>query len=133
MGIEAEFQTALFERLDAAPLGASVYDTAPQADDSGDETAVPYVTIGHIEMNELDTQTKTGWAAQVRIHTWVTGGAMLPAKNIQGLVFAALHRSPLTITGFNNYSLLRESTDCQSLEDGKIHGVCEYRALIESA
>ena len=38
MGIEADFQAALFARLDGASLGVTgVYDIAPQDDDSGDD------------------------------------------------------------------------------------------------
>ncbi len=133
MGIEVDFQAALFARLDGATLGVTgVYDIAPQDDDSGDTAIFPYVTMGRVVLTELDSQTKTGWAAQVRIHTHSRTGSMLECKNVQGAIFAALHRAPLTISGFNNYSLLREDSDCQPMGDNKIHGVCEYRALIES-
>ena len=134
MAIETDFQTALFERLNGASLGVTgVHDIAPQDGDSGDETPFPYIAMGRVIMTELDSQTEDGWAVQFRIHTHSRTGAMLECKNVQGAIFAALHRKPLTIAGFNNFSLLRESTDCMSEGDSKIHGVCEYRALIESA
>lgn len=133
MGVEVELQKALYSRLNGASIGASVYDIAPQAADSGDASAFPFVTIGRILMSENDTQTKTGVSALCRIHTFSRTGAMLECKTIQGAIYTALHKSELTVTGFNNFSLLREDTDCFPDQDGKIHGVCEYRALIESA
>lgn len=133
MGIETALQGALYDRLTGASIGASVYDTAPQAADGGDASVFPYVTIGRVLMSEGDTQTKTGHSALIRIHTWSRTGSMLECKTVQGAIYTALHKAELIITGFNNFSLLRESTDCLSNQDGKIHGVCEYRALIESA
>lgn len=134
MGVEAAFQTAVFNRLDGAIAGVQgVYDVAPQVEDGGDDSAFPYVTIGRVVITEMDTKPKTGFAAQMRVHTFSRTGSMLECKTIQGAIYALLHRSELTIPGFNNYSLLREDTDCLTDNDGKIHGVCEYRALIESA
>lgn len=133
MGVEVEFQRALYTRLNGASIGASVYEIAPQSANGGDSSAFPYITIGRAIITEFDTQTTNGFAAQVRIHTWSRTGEMLECKGIQGAVYSALHRSEMTITGFNNFSLLREDTDCFPEEDGRVHGVCEYRALIESA
>jgi uncharacterized protein DUF3168 len=134
MGVEAALQTALFSRLNGASLGvAGVYDVAPQAADSGNGAAFPYVVMGRVIHSQYDTQTKTGHAAQIRIHTFSRSGAMLECKTIQGAIYDALHKSVLSVAGFNNFSLLREDSDCEPDQDGKIHGVCEYRALIESA
>lgn len=132
--IEWDLQQAVYTALSAAPLGVQgVYDIAPQAADGGAGGAFPYVTIGRTVITELDTQTATGFAAQMRIHTYSRSGSMKECKIIQGAIYTALHRASLTITGFNAFSLLREDTDCLSEGDGKIHGVCEYRALIETA
>lgn len=133
MGVEVELQKALYSRLNGASIGADVYDVAPQSANGGDAGAFPYVTIGRIIMSEADTQTTTGVSALCRIHTFSRTGATLECKTVQGAIYTALHKQELTVTGFNNFSLLREDTDCFPDEDGKIHGVCEYRALIESA
>ena len=131
--IEAALQVALFTRLSGATLGVNgVYDIAPQATDSGNDSAFPYLTMGRIILSQGDTQTTVGHAAQMRIHTFSRTGSLLECKTIQGEIFAALHKQVLTISGHANYSLLREDTDCWGEGDSKIHGVCEYRALIES-
>ncbi len=124
---EIALQTALYNRLSGASIGASVYDV-PQQD-----TAFPYVTCGRIIMTGLDTQTKNGFSALIRIHTFSQTGSMLECKTIQGAIYDALHHSVLTVTGHSNFFLSREATDCMVDEDGKLHGVCEYRALIETA
>lgn len=126
MAIEFDLQAALYTAL-SGNIGADVYDIAPQG------AAFPYAAIGRIVLSEMDTQTKQGHAAQIRIHTYSRTGSMKECKDIQAAIYAALHRTELTITGFNNFSLLREDTDCLTDGDGRIHGVCEYRALIESA
>lgn len=133
MGVEVELQTAVFLRLNGASIGAAVHDIAPQDEDGGDASPFPYVTIGRSVITQNDTQTKNGFSALVRVHTFSRTGSMLECKNIQGAIYDALHKSELTITGFNNFSLLREDSDCFPDGDSKIHGVCEYRALIESA
>lgn len=133
MGIETALQTAIYTRLKESLIGASIYDIAPQNIDGGDASAFPYVTMGRIVLSGFDTQTMTGQSAQIRIHSFSRTGSMLEAKTIQGSIYAALHRNELAVNGFNNFSLLREDTDCFADQDGKIHGVCEYRALIESA
>lgn len=133
MGVEVELQKALYSRLNGASIGASVYDIAPQAADSGDASAFPFVTIGRAIHTENDTQTTNGFSVLCRIHTWSRTGSMSECKTIQGAIYTALHRSELTVTGFNNFSLLREDSDVIPEQDGVIHGVCEYRALIESA
>ena len=134
MGVEWELQKAVYTTISGASLGVQgVYDIAPQSADGGDGAAFPYVTIGRTVVTQNDTQTTVGFAAQMRIHTFSRSGSMKECKEIQGAIFAALHRTPLTITGFRNFSLLREDTDCFPDQDGKLHGVCEFRALIETA
>ena len=133
MAVEVELQRALYARLSGAAIGATVFDVAPQAADPGDTSAFPYVTIGRIIVTERDTQTALGFSALMRVHTFSRAGALLECKTVQGAIYAALHRVEMTITGFANFSLLREDSDCWPDQDGRIHGVCEYRALIESA
>lgn len=133
MGVEVELQRALYTRLNGASIGADVFDIAPQAANGGDLSAFPFVTIGRIIITEWDTQTKLGVSALCRIHTWSRTATLLECKTVQGAIYTALHRQELTVTGFANVSLLREDTDCFPEQDGRVHGVCEYRALIEAS
>lgn len=136
MTIEVEYQRALYSALTAvkATLGVTaIYDVAPQSGDGGNVSVFPYITIGRVFIVASDTQTKNGFDVAGRIHTFSRTGSMLECKTIQGAVYGQLHHSTLTIPGHNNYYLSREDTDCFPDEDGMIHGVCEYRALVEVA
>lgn len=136
MGVEVEFQRALFSALNAAKatLGVTgIYDIAPQASNAGNAGVYPMIVIGRILANQMDTQGKVGFDMTCRIHTWSVSGSMLECKTIQGKIFAMLHRQPLSVTGARNFVLLRNDTDCLHEQDGTVHGVCEYRALVEEA
>ncbi len=132
--IDFPFQKAVYERLAGASIGAvGVYDIAPQAADGGDNSVFPYVVIGRAVATPLDTQTKNGFAVQIRIQTFSRSGSMQECKAIQAAIYTALHRQELTIPGFNNFSLLFEDSDCTPRGDGQVQGVSEFRALIEIA
>lgn len=136
MGVEVEYQKALWTVLNSnrATLGlTNIYDFAPQVADGGAATPFPYATMGSIFAVQMDTQTKSGFEMTGRIHLFSRSGSMLEVKTIQGAIYTLLHRSTLTVTGFNNFLLLRSDSDCVQDEDGKTHGVCEYRGLVESA
>lgn len=130
--MQAAIQTALFTRLDGAGLGGTVVDVMPQASDAGSATGFPFIAMGRIIFTEEDTQTSNGGAFVCRIHTHTRGNTMLPCKQVQDAIFLALHHQSLTVTGANNYLLHRIDTDCQYMGDGKVHGICEYRGLIEA-
>lgn len=135
MGIEVEYQRALFTALNdaKAALGVTgVYDIAPQAADGGDIAAFPYIVIARIFPVQSDTQTTNGFEMTSRIHVFSRSGSMLECKTIQGKVYDILHRAALSVTGFNSYLLLRSDSDTVPDQDGKIHGVCEYRGLVET-
>lgn len=131
--MQAAIQTALFERLDGASLGATVVEYMPQAPDGGSDAGFPYVAIGRVIFTENDTQTTNGGAFVARIHTHTRDGSMVDCKAIQDAIYRALHRQELTVSGASNFSLLRIDTDTQHMGDGKVHGICEFRGLIEES
>jgi len=136
MGVEFEYQKALFAVIDTAKVSLGIvgtYDTAPQAADGGNPAAFPYVTIGQILIAQFDTQTKNGFTLTARIHTYSRTGSMKECKQIQGGIYGLLHRQPLTVTGFNSFELLRNDSECNPLQDGRIHGICEYVGLVDVA
>ena len=136
MSIEVEFQRSLFAALNTAKatLGVTgVYDIAPQPSDAGSASNYPMIVMGRILANQADTQTTVGFELTCRIHTWSVTGSMLECKTIQGKIFDILHRQTLAVTGARNFVILRNDTDCLHEQDGTVHGVCEYRALVEEA
>ena len=131
MGVEVELQRAVYTLLNGS-IGASVYDVAPQAADGGDASAFPYVPIGSVFLTDDPVDEADSFAPLMRVHTFSRTGSMLECKTIQGAIYSTLHNVNLTVTGFNCYSVLRESTECVPEDDGQIHGICEYRFLIET-
>ena len=131
MSAEAAVQGALFSALSG--LGLTVYDVAPQAADGASSASWPYVEVGMIVINEWDDYSATGFDFAARIHTRSRSAGMAETKTIQGQIWARLHRSTLTVPGFNFINLIRETTDCTRAPDGSFHGVCAYRGLIETA
>lgn len=130
MSGELAVQGALYTALSA--LGLNVVDRAGQAADGGSDTPFPYVEVGMIIMNPFDTAKETGFNYLARIHTRSRSGSMKQAKEIQGQIYARLHRGALAVTGFNHILVQRESSEVMVAPDGQIHGVCEYRGLIEA-
>lgn len=130
MAAELEVQKALYTALSA--LGLNVVDRAGQAADGGSATAFPYVEVGMIIMTPFDTAKETGFDYLARIHTRSRSGSMAETKGIQGQIYARLHRAALSIAGFNHILIQRERSEVLTAPDGQLHGVCEYRGLIET-
>ena len=140
MGVEVDFQQAIYARLTDQIVGLGlptlgVYDIAPEG------SAFPYVTIGVADFRIFDAQISFNFDVLMRIHTWSRSGSMLEPKQIQGQVYDALHDHTLLMPRFGEpaetdwlcFSLLRESSAILRDADQTFHGVCEYRALIQSA
>ena len=131
MSGERAIQKALFDALTA--LGLRVVDRGRQAADGGAATAFPYVEIGFIVVNPFDTARELGFDYLARIHVRSRSGSMAEAKDIQGQIYARLHRGALTVAGFNHILIQRERSEVLDAPDGQFHGVCEYRGLVEAA
>jgi len=135
MAVETALQGALYTTLTASsPLMAivqSVADIQPQGADSGSTAVFPFVTVGDIIITQMDADVNIGYNALCTIHTFSRANGMKECKTIQGLIFSALHRVSLTVSGFTCYSIVREDTRLEFGPDNEFHGICEYRALVE--
>lgn len=116
-------RSALYSVLNAA-LSAPVVDFGPSAEDAS--SIYPFVAIGEIVLGEGDTDTTDGFDADLRIHTWGNNGSK-EIEDIQGQIYAALHRQPVTVSGFNSILLYRTQSDVMRASSGAYHGVCDYR------
>lgn len=139
MAAEVDFQAAIYARLadQILPSGPAlgVYDIAPEG------SAFPYVTLGVMDFRLDPVDGAQNFDVVARIHTWSRSTSVLQTKVIQGHIYAALHDHILQMPRFGGagevdwlcYSLLRESSQVLLEPDQAFHGVCEYRALIQSA
>jgi hypothetical protein len=135
MGVEFELQKAVYTTLNASGDLASavvgIYDVAPEASNSGRDTAFPYITFGAMVLTPLGTDEVSGFEAAIRLHTHSRSGSSRECKIIQGLIYSALHNVSMSVTGFNCFSVLREESFVERTPEAKFHGVCEYRALLQ--
>jgi len=130
MAAEFAIQKALYDALTA--LGLTVFDSAPQVADGGSAASWPRVEVGFINLAPFDTYSELGFNCVARIHTRSRSAGMKEAKEIQGQIYARLHRGDLTIVGHRLIEMHRLASDVTRAGDGSFHGVCEYRALIET-
>ncbi len=136
MSFEITVQKALYDRLstDSAILtkAVGVFDEVPQALDSGSPDIFPYVVIGDDQTIAWDTDTELGAEITATIHTWSRYSGKKEIKELQGLVYNALHRSKDYLAGYE--VVLGQFLQSQSFldADGKTrHGVQTFRILIE--
>ena len=135
MAAEFEVQKGLYAALngDATVSGLvnAIYDFAPQVANGGSGGEFPYIEIGTIILNEMDTKTRNGFDFAARIHTRSRENSVKETKDIQAAIYSALHLQSVTVTGYATILLRRETSDVMRAPDGSFHGVCEYRGLID--
>lgn len=135
MSAETEIQKALHTALSGLAaltgIGASVRDIGPRAEDGA--TIYPYVSVGFIALGEWDTDRDTGFDALMRVHSYSNTGSLAQVKTMQGAIYDALHRQPLSVTGFQTVLVRREDSFTQQLNSGVLHGVCEYRGYFRKS
>jgi len=127
MGAAAAVQKGLFQSL--GTLGYPVHDVAPQGGD------LPCIVIGEIVFAPLDTKDRNGFDFVARIHVRSEVHNKLPVRQIQDAIYDRLHNATdddLTIVGYRLILLRQEMADVIREAQGQIHGVCEFRGLIET-
>ncbi len=139
MGATSEWDMAVQNRLEAnvalAAVVTGVYTgTAPQQDDSGDPVAFPYVVIEDTEFFDYHAAKESGFEILMRIVTISRSPGRKETRDIQDLIYTALHRqqSALSVTGHSVLLIDREGSrvDDPIDNDGSWRGVCEYRAIM---
>jgi len=124
-------QTAIFQRL-SAELDVPIYDAVPQAVDSGDSTAFPYVTIGDDSDGEFDTDTSTGFDTEATVHIWSRYRGRREVKLLQEAIYDALHLHNLAVDGRHTVMCLFIGSDSFMDADGITrHGVIRFRIVTE--
>jgi hypothetical protein len=143
MGVTSDWDAAIHDRLTAsAPLMAVVTGVyagvAPQAADSGDPAAFPYVVVDDTNFVDYHTATETGFELFMRIYTISRSPGRKQCRDIQDLIFDALHRQQAAINADASvvgHSVLFIDREGSTVEepidaDGSWRGVCEYRAIV---
>jgi len=115
-----ELRQALYSRVDAQ-VGASVvavYAKVPQAAQSEDNSAFPYITIGAFTASPFDTDDESGVTVLADVSVWSRDTSVLATSDIVSAVYAALHKHDLSITGANTVDCLFNSMNELDDPDG---------------
>lgn len=129
-------QKALFARLSQDPdliaLGVAVYDVAPQGADGNAEAAFPYLLIGEMDVRDAGTQSSDLFDVMIRLHSFSASGAFSDTRAIQLRAFNLLHRKTFAVEGHHLIMCRRNISSIDRDPDGIVHGVCDYRVLVEA-
>lgn len=131
-----DLQTAIYQKLSGtAALVESVkgiYDQTPQENEKLGGEKFPYVCIGDDHFSPWDTDTELGFEAAVTIHVWSRSGGRKQNKIIQCLIYAALHRQPLAISGYSALTPTFTGEDTFLDADGLTqHGVLVFQIFAD--
>lgn len=138
MAFELAIQGAVYSALTgSAALVAAVkgiYDAQPRPLTGAAALEFPYVTIGEDTHADWSTDTESGDDATITVHTWSRYNGRKQEKEIQGLIYTALHRAALTVTGYALVSCDFLTSDSLIDADGETrHGVQTFRILVDKA
>lgn len=143
MGVTSEWDLAVYNQLTGNTALMAVVQgvyagVAPQAADSSDPSAFPYVVIDDTDFVDYHTATETGFEVFMRIYTVSRSPGRKEARDVQDLIFAALHRQQAAINADGSvagHSILFIDREGSTVEepvdaDGSWRGTCEYRAIV---
>lgn len=136
MSAENAVQAAIYAALTgSAPLMAAVtgvYDHVPQLDDrTPPDGGFPFVVIGEDDVDEDDTDTSLGFHIEAEVHVWSRYRGRKEVKDIQGLIYDALHRQVLAVAGYAFVDCFFDQSRTILDPDGKTrHGVSIFRVTI---
>lgn len=127
---EAALQKAVYDALvgNVALMArvTAVKDWVPNAQ------GYPYVSIGESTAIPFDTQTTDGQEHTITIHTWVQGQGRKECKEIMSLIYEALHRASLSVTGHQSILCMQVFSEVLKDPDGITHhGVQRFRVITE--
>lgn len=131
MSFELTLQEAIFSALSANAAIVQKRITV-RADDSGASREYPYIVVGDDELQNWDTDTELGGDSNVTIHVWSRQPGKKETKEIQGLIYDALHDVELMAAGYKFLPCDWVSSKSFLDADGKTrHGVQVFKVFLE--
>jgi hypothetical protein len=110
----------------------AVYDDVQQDAKGNVLAAFPYIVLGEDTHAPWDTDDSIGSESTITIHVWSRQRGKKETKQIQGLIYEALHRHELEVLGFATMTVEFDYSDVILDADGQTrHGVSRYRVFIE--
>ena len=127
---------AIFDRLNGyAALTAvvtGIYSDVPQAADSGDGSVFPFVTFNVPAVSDGSDKSADGTSNVVQVHLWSRTKSAIGRRAQSDLIYDALHKYDLTVTGGNAYVCLFEGMAEFDDPDGRTkHAVLSFRVNVD--
>lgn len=120
-----ELQKVIYTRLDSAL-------SVPVVDHPEENTAYPYVTIGHDMQVDWSSKTTTGERHAIRIHAWSRYNGMKELKELVQEVKDALHLYDVGLAGHTLVFLRYKDAIPMDDPDGVTkHAVIRFEALTQ--
>ena len=122
----AAVRKAVFDRLQAASVGAPVYNRAP------DGTLPPYVLIEAVNLRGATSKSSTAWDVGFDILTVVAGRSFEPCEVIMANVLAALVGQALPHDSAELFSPRIEASDTEPDQERTwIVGRQSFRTVVQ--
>lgn len=133
----AGLHQALYSRLANVTAVSSkvigIYSEVPQAAQSEDDAAFPFITLGPHVFRPFDTDDDDGQQVAVQVHIWDRYTSELTRGALRDAVYDALHKFDLSISGANTVDCLFETANGFDDPDGKTHHiVMQFRVTYDS-
>jgi len=126
-------QQAIFNTLSGSAgvtaLCSRIVDFGPREDDASG--FYPYISFGTFILSEYDTDNTTGFDAAFRVHVYSDQGGSKECRQIQDAIYDALHLSEISVSGYNSIIIYRVDSQITQTSRGAMHGVDEYRCLLD--
>ncbi|MFD2206636.1 DUF3168 domain-containing protein [Kiloniella antarctica] len=120
-----EVQKAIYTKL-KTDLSINVYDNVPSS------AQTPYVTIGDDTASDDSTKTDDGQQITLTIHAWSDYAGRKQVKELGAEIYAALHKQPLPVAGFDVREVRWVFGDTIREPDGHTyHGVQRFRVFVQ--
>lgn len=128
-------QDAVYDLLVANAGMQAVLGNPPRIYDYVPQNAVfPYLTLGDTRAENFDTKDGVGINQLITLHAWSRYRGQKEMKDILKAVNLALHRSSMTVSGYNFTDCRFESAETFLDDDGlTYHGLCRYRLITQTA
>jgi hypothetical protein len=127
-------QQAIYSRLTAASISATIYDDVPDLPAGMPLANFPYVAIGEDTFLPWSTDDTIGNNATIYLHVWSRYAGKKEVKIIMGEIDVALNRqsAALSATGYRFIDCLPEYASVRDTNDGETrHGILRYRVTIQ--
>ena len=132
MSLEWDVQKTIYERLIADT--ALVNAVTLIADEIPQDTAMPYIKIGEVNVSEWDDSCSLGGEASITIHVFSKKEGKKEAQTINGMIKDLLAYQANTLAESYIVGIIYESSRSFLDPDGETrHGVSTYRVLIKAS